>query len=514
METSAPVCECGCHGSLVAGVEANCKCCEAAPLSGEGGERPPKQRDADLIVPSTPPPIGTKESTSEQAETLGNELWEQWFCRAMTSKETWMKHVMPILRKYFPPEAVAAQGQKDAPGPAEDVEDLNARITREIDGCSLPYEQVIGVLESQAAFMRKARMDEHGASPEELTLMRLLCEHWPTIECDHENKMDRAICSCSKINLDWQENVGEAVKSWAEHVLTLRVGGSPARSHNYHAEYVEAVENIERLEEKLAARSVEARPAAQINTTSIANQIGRLASYWMHPKSEALIKFKKDVAEIINSQQVPTVEPTGEIDAKHVHPMTLRECMEAEEPSGPGNPRQREIDSATKPLHLRIEELERENGWIRVEDDLPKNEIAKLIYVKESLCHFTAYWDGSDWLGFLPGNRTPLIEGVTHWKEIQNDTPGSLPSPAPPPDNESFTTKENAVKPSIGRIVIYNHPGSSDGKYPPQKSPAIIQNVAEDGSVRLFVFGPKGQHMDEGLIQGDGPCQWNWPERV
>jgi hypothetical protein len=69
-------------------------------------------------------------------------------------------------------------------------------------------------------------------------------------------------------------------------------------------------------------------------------------------------------------------------------------------------------------------------------------------------------------------------------------------------------------KPSIGRIVIYNHPGSADGKFPPQKSPAIIQNVAEDGSVRLFVFGPKGQHMDEGLIQGDGPCQWNWPERV
>jgi hypothetical protein len=69
-------------------------------------------------------------------------------------------------------------------------------------------------------------------------------------------------------------------------------------------------------------------------------------------------------------------------------------------------------------------------------------------------------------------------------------------------------------KPSIGRIVIYNHPGSADGKYPPQQSPAIIQNVAEDGTVRLFVFGPKGQHMDDGLRQGDGPCQWNWPPRV
>jgi hypothetical protein len=69
------------------------------------------------------------------------------------------------------------------------------------------------------------------------------------------------------------------------------------------------------------------------------------------------------------------------------------------------------------------------------------------------------------------------------------------------------------VRPTIGRIVIYNHPGSADGKYPPSQSPAIIQNVAADGSVRLFVFGPKGQHMDDGLTQGDGPCQWNWPPR-
>lgn len=74
--------------------------------------------------------------------------------------------------------------------------------------------------------------------------------------------------------------------------------------------------------------------------------------------------------------------------------------------------------------------------------------------------------------------------------------------------------QDKAQKPSIGRIVIYNHPGSADGKYPPTQSPAIIQHVADDGTCRLFVFGPKGQHMDEGLTQGNGPCQWNWPPRV
>lgn len=68
-------------------------------------------------------------------------------------------------------------------------------------------------------------------------------------------------------------------------------------------------------------------------------------------------------------------------------------------------------------------------------------------------------------------------------------------------------------KPSIGRIVIYNHPGSADGTYPPAQSPAIIQGVNPDGTCRLFIFGPKGQHMDN-HVQGDGPCQWNWPPRV
>lgn len=75
-------------------------------------------------------------------------------------------------------------------------------------------------------------------------------------------------------------------------------------------------------------------------------------------------------------------------------------------------------------------------------------------------------------------------------------------------------SKEQKLKPSIGRIVIYNHPGSADGKYPPTQSPAIIQSVAADGSVTLWVFGPKGIHCYSGLKEGDGPCQWIWPPRV
>jgi hypothetical protein len=75
-------------------------------------------------------------------------------------------------------------------------------------------------------------------------------------------------------------------------------------------------------------------------------------------------------------------------------------------------------------------------------------------------------------------------------------------------------------KPSVGRIVLYHHPGSADGKYPPTISPAIVQKVYDNpldpgpDPVDLWVFGPKGLHKDGPLYYGEGPCQWSWPPRV
>ena len=71
-----------------------------------------------------------------------------------------------------------------------------------------------------------------------------------------------------------------------------------------------------------------------------------------------------------------------------------------------------------------------------------------------------------------------------------------------------------STHPSIGRIVLYNHPGSADGTYPPTQSPALVQKVYEDNTVDLWVFGPKGLHKDGPYKEGDGPCQWSWPPRV
>lgn len=70
------------------------------------------------------------------------------------------------------------------------------------------------------------------------------------------------------------------------------------------------------------------------------------------------------------------------------------------------------------------------------------------------------------------------------------------------------------MPPTIGRIVLYNHPGSADGTFPPSQSPALIHKVHNDACVDLWVFGEHGFHKHNRTIQGDGPCNWNWPPRV
>jgi hypothetical protein len=72
-----------------------------------------------------------------------------------------------------------------------------------------------------------------------------------------------------------------------------------------------------------------------------------------------------------------------------------------------------------------------------------------------------------------------------------------------------------SMKPSIGRIVVYNHPGSADGRFPPKQSPAVVQLVNEDGTVELFVMSVYGGlFFNHNVEQGDGPSQWQWPLRL
>jgi len=75
------------------------------------------------------------------------------------------------------------------------------------------------------------------------------------------------------------------------------------------------------------------------------------------------------------------------------------------------------------------------------------------------------------------------------------------------------------MKPSIGRIVIYNHPGSADGKFLPKQSPGIIQRVNEDGTIEMVVLSVYGgfffnHNVSESSIEAPQPSTWSWPARV
>ncbi len=73
------------------------------------------------------------------------------------------------------------------------------------------------------------------------------------------------------------------------------------------------------------------------------------------------------------------------------------------------------------------------------------------------------------------------------------------------------------LKPTMGRVVVYLHPGSADGKYPPSESPAIIQKVytspvqveGENQTVcDLFVMSNTGGiFFAKGSIEG---VNWDW----
>ena len=75
--------------------------------------------------------------------------------------------------------------------------------------------------------------------------------------------------------------------------------------------------------------------------------------------------------------------------------------------------------------------------------------------------------------------------------------------------------KEKSMKPSMGRVVIYNHSGSADGKYLPSKSPAIVQGVDEDSKCDLFVMSNTGGiFFAKKCSEGEEGSQWNWPPRA
>ena len=72
------------------------------------------------------------------------------------------------------------------------------------------------------------------------------------------------------------------------------------------------------------------------------------------------------------------------------------------------------------------------------------------------------------------------------------------------------------MEPTIGRIVIFNVPEDMKPKVNfAEKLPAIVVRVWSNGILNLKVFGDSPDVIwVTSVSQGDGPNQWNWPEKV
>lgn len=70
------------------------------------------------------------------------------------------------------------------------------------------------------------------------------------------------------------------------------------------------------------------------------------------------------------------------------------------------------------------------------------------------------------------------------------------------------------MKPTIGRIVIYELAGSEFNNNGATEAPAMVVRVFDDGKVNLKVLadGP-GDAWRTSVIEGTAPGTWHWPAR-
>lgn len=68
------------------------------------------------------------------------------------------------------------------------------------------------------------------------------------------------------------------------------------------------------------------------------------------------------------------------------------------------------------------------------------------------------------------------------------------------------------MKPSIGRIVIFTHHGSTPAR--PMVSPAVVHSVNDDGSLNLMVLALANAFASRQVSEGNQPGQWHWPPFV
>jgi len=75
---------------------------------------------------------------------------------------------------------------------------------------------------------------------------------------------------------------------------------------------------------------------------------------------------------------------------------------------------------------------------------------------------------------------------------------------------------ENAMKPTVGRVVYYKSYGTPGGEYPSVDRAAVITEVLppsegeEVDRVSLCVMNPTGLFFNQNVKHGSEGGQWNW----
>ena len=105
------------------------------------------------------------------------------------------------------------------------------------------------------------------------------------------------------------------------------------------------------------------------------------------------------------------------------------------------------------------------------------------------------------------------------WQRINHFVPfiAAILGPYFPPASQTdFTNKENTLKPTIGRIVIFHFTDSEKNlNNQDTLAPAVITHVWSETCVNLKVFNDGEATLWKTSVSlGEQPHQWSWPERV
>jgi len=124
-------------------------------------------------------------------------------------------------------------------------------------------------------------------------LRRVLQDHYLfQVACDHDRKLDKPICACSRINLGWYSSVGDAVNAWIDHTLGMLDLAAWTPGHP-------AVEALRALRPGLASLGRDIALEDDVDPVRVALEMLSAAEGFRTKLTEALDELSSDEATLL-----------------------------------------------------------------------------------------------------------------------------------------------------------------------------------------------------------------------